>query len=133
MMNPDTDPLDHDAFTRAIAHLRNESKARSTQIDAMLADRAFEEVGRFAAFAVQMDTLGLPPWATPPCQASLAHLDKPRNDPRGERLSAELLKRMMGVGLSRYEPFPLLALGRLGALPMNEKVNYAAPAAPFKR
>ena len=50
------------------------------------------------------------PWQSPPFRASLADLNKPFDDPRGERESAELLKRLLDAGLSPFEPFPLDAL-----------------------
>ena len=140
MTNPEpTDPrtdheraLDNDAFERAITWFRGRSKARSRQIDDMLATREFERVGRFAAWAVQMNSLGLDPWTIAPCRATLRDLDKP-HDESGERQAAELRKRLIDAGLSPWEPFPLVALGRIGVLPKDQKLNYAEPVEPFRR
>ena len=49
-------------------------------------------------------------WQTPPCRARLTDLDKPFDDPRGERESAELLQRLLDMKLSKYEPDPIAAL-----------------------
>lgn len=50
------------------------------------------------------------PWQSPPCVASLADLGKPFDDPRGARESAELLRRLIDAGLSRFELDPIDAL-----------------------
>ncbi len=50
------------------------------------------------------------PWQTLPMYASLADLGKPFDDPRGERESAELLRRLLDAGLSKYEPDPIGAI-----------------------
>jgi hypothetical protein len=42
--------------------------------------------------------------------ARLSDLDRPYGDPRAARESAELLKRLLDAGLSRFEPTPLQAL-----------------------
>ena len=76
----------------------------------MLRDRPWERVGRFAASCAQSRALGLQPWQSPPCRASLADLNQPYDDPRGARESAELLKKMLALGLSKFEPDPLAAI-----------------------
>jgi hypothetical protein len=69
----------------------------------MLASEPWEEVAQFASYCVQGRLLGLQPWQNP-------DLDRPYGDPRAARESAELLKRLLDAGLSRFEPTPLQAL-----------------------
>jgi hypothetical protein len=38
------------------------------------------------------------------------NLAKPFDDPRGERESAEILKKLLALGLGRFEPNPLAAI-----------------------
>ena len=64
---------------------------------------------------VQMDSLGLMPWQSPPFRASLRDLDKPYGDPSGKRESAELLKRLLDANLSPFEPDPLAAIAEAEA------------------
>jgi hypothetical protein len=59
----------------------------------------------------------LQPWQDPPCIASLDNLTKPHGDQRGERESAEWLRRLLDAGLSRFEPDPLAAIERVEAKP----------------
>jgi hypothetical protein len=101
---------DLDALERAIAVTRKESAARRQQIDDMLADRDRERVGVFACSCAQSRALRSDPWHTLPMRASLADLDKPADDPRGERRAAELLRRLLDAGLSPFEPNPLQAI-----------------------
>jgi hypothetical protein len=88
---------------------------RAKQIDNMLADEPWESVAQFASYSAQNRNLGLMPWQNPPCHARLANLDKPFDDPRGERESAELLSKMLALGLSRFEPNPLQAIAEAEA------------------
>ena len=37
-------------------------------------------------------------------------LEKPFDDPRGERAAAEILKRLLALHLSRFEPDPFAAI-----------------------
>jgi hypothetical protein len=76
----------------------------------MLASEPWEEVAQFASYCVQGRLLGLQPWQNPPMYARLSDLDRPYGDPRAARESAELLKRLLDAGLSRFEPTPLQAL-----------------------
>jgi hypothetical protein len=104
------DAIDRDALTRALAACRAESAARAQQIFDMLSSRPWETVAKFASYSSQIESLGLPPWQDPPCYARLCNLAKPFGDPRGERESAEILRRMISNNLSRFEPDPLRAI-----------------------
>jgi hypothetical protein len=79
----------------------------------------WEVVGRFAAYAAQDNALRLKPWEMPPCwiRDLAASLEVPPGDPRGERRAAELLKRLLDAGLSRYEPNPIAALAAIEQRP----------------
>jgi hypothetical protein len=103
-------PIDIAALSKALAAARAEDAGRRQQIDAMLIDRPWERVAQFAAGCAQSANLGLMPWQSPPCRASLRDLDQPYGDPSGKRESAELLKRLIDAGLSIFEPSPLAAL-----------------------
>jgi len=104
-------PTDQDALTRALAFCRAESDARAHQLDAMLVERPWRDVARFASYCSQTASLRLDPWETPPCWIS--NIDaalKAADDARGIRGAARLLQKMLALGLSRFEPNPLLAL-----------------------
>jgi hypothetical protein len=108
-------PADEDALKRCLVACRAESAARARQLDSMLADEPWQEVAVFAATCAQMDSLDLMPWQSPPFRANLAHLNKPFGDPRGERESAELLKRLLDANLSPFEPDPFAAIAEAEA------------------
>ncbi|MET4478002.1 hypothetical protein [Bradyrhizobium sp. F1.13.3] len=65
------------------------------------------ELGR-CSYQCQIVALGLAPWQLPPSHSG----DKASGDASGHRESAELLKRMMALGLSVFEPDPLPAIER---------------------
>jgi hypothetical protein len=113
------DDRDVDAWTRAIAMARASDPARAQQIDEMLKARSFAEVGKFASYCMQGDTLRLRPWATPPC----ALLEPPDvviarggdDAPRGDYAAAVLLRRLRAAALSDWEPDPMAALAKAAA------------------
>jgi hypothetical protein len=71
-----------------------------------------EEVGSFASYSCQINSLHLRPWQTAPMWVIdiEAPLREPPNDQRGNYHAAQLLRQMLDAGLSRYEPDPLAAL-----------------------
>jgi hypothetical protein len=81
----------------------------------MLSTQPWETVAKFAAYSAQIESLGLNPYQTPPMYARFPYLEKPYDDPRGERPAAELLKRLLDAGLSPFEPDPVAALARAEA------------------
>jgi hypothetical protein len=104
-------PTDRAALERAFAACRAEGPARAGQLDAMLADDPWERVAKFAAYSVQIDSLGLLPWQKPPCQTQLeTALLEPFGDQRGTREAGEILKKLLALGLSKYEPDPIGAI-----------------------
>lgn len=107
--------IDRDALERALVAARAEDEGRAKQIDSMLASEPWEEVAQFASYCVQGRALNLQPWQSPPCHASLASLRLPYGDPRAARESAELLSKMLALGISRFEPDPLAAIAEAEA------------------
>jgi hypothetical protein len=81
----------------------------------MLADESWQSVAVFAATCAQSRSLNLMPWQNVPFRANLADLDQPLGDPSGRRESAELLKRLLDVNLSPFEPDPLAAIAEAEA------------------
>jgi hypothetical protein len=102
--------IDLNALERALVACRAEGAARAKQLDSKLRDEPWEEVAQFASYCAQGRALDLMPWQSPPCHANLRALSEPFGDPRAARESAELLKKMRALGLSRFEPDPLAAI-----------------------
>jgi hypothetical protein len=121
------DPLlsevDIAALERAIELAQAESAATRQQIDAMLRERAWEEVARFAAYCCQDRALALKPWQMPPCWVRCdpneilqkPYSDERGHDYRGEQQAARLLKKLLAAGLSKFEPDPIGGLARKAA------------------
>ncbi|SRR5258705_8493136 len=108
--------IDRDALERALAACRAESAARAKQLDSKLASEPWERVAQFASYCVQGRALDLPPWQSPPCRINLASaLREPFGDTRGLREGGEILKKMLALGLSRFEPDPLAAIAEAEA------------------
>ena len=105
--------VDKAALKAAIELMRSEGGAERQQIDDMLKTDPWSEVGEFAAMHCQTRALGLPPWQFAPCCINDpdAELAVPGgNDLHGRKAAAELLKRMLAAGVSRWDPDPLQAL-----------------------
>jgi hypothetical protein len=99
------DEADLDALVLAMKQCRASSGKQAQQLDAMLDDRAWQEVAEFAAYTQQADNLRLRPWQMPPCCVA------DENEPRvGEESAAKLLRRMLKAGISRWHPDPMRAL-----------------------
>jgi hypothetical protein len=85
-------PVDREALTRAIAltteRTRDEPRRDGeTQIEHMLKNRPWREVGEFAAYGQQMHALQLRPWQHPPCWVGTDDPD-PEACPRGRAAQA---------------------------------------------
>jgi hypothetical protein len=83
-----------------MALLRNDP-AYCEQIADKLKDQPWEDVAHFCAYCGQVDNLGLKVWQDPPMCAGLRP-DQPD--------SLALLVKLVGAGLSRFEPDPIAAL-----------------------
>src|SRR4051812_48828825 len=82
---------DFDALRRAVEKAKELS---SEQIAAKLAAEPWFEVAKFGAFTVQTELLGLRPDELPPGES---HPDDASD-------TARVLKNLLDLGLSRYEP-----------------------------
>jgi hypothetical protein len=101
------------------------SRARSDQIDAFLAERAWYDAAIAAVAACQTKSLGLKPWILPP---ACINLDDVRP---GQEVMARLLSRMLAANVSRYSPDPMAALAALEERPPVRQTGKAAtPVAP---
>ena len=106
-------PVDRNAMQRAIAMTADEDAGRRRQINQMRRTDPFEEIGTFAVQHCQSRNLGLKPWENLPLWIDdlAAALCEPFDDQTGTREAAELFKKMLAAGLSKYEPDPLAAIG----------------------
>jgi hypothetical protein len=102
--------VDREALERAIALYRQRDSASRDQIDDLLRTRSWREVAELAAYGCQCDRLGLRPWQSPPTEVDVSYEHMTGDDHRGLRAAAQLLRRLLDAGLSRYEPDPLHAL-----------------------
>jgi hypothetical protein len=116
---------DRDAFERALKMARRDP-ARAKQLTSMMTDRPWEEVAKFAAHCCQGKSLGLKPWQVPPCSLTdaevWADLDSSAPEHRGYLEAQDLVRRLLRVGLSRWEPDPVAALRRA-----KERSNHSEP------
>ena len=106
---------DRAALTLAIERARTQDAGFAQQIDRMLADTDWMEVGMFLAACCQRQTLRLKPWQIPPCRIrDPDHPDRSRDRRYGEidgrYEAARLLRRMYDLGISRWHPDPLAAI-----------------------
>jgi hypothetical protein len=95
------DPIDRAALERAFNAYRVNLKMRD-HIDSMAAK--WYAAARFAAYSVQIDSLHLRPWESPPCV-----VDEDSPEP-GDEVAANFLRRMLALGISRFDPDPLAAI-----------------------
>jgi hypothetical protein len=103
-------PTDKAALELAIDLDRKRDRATRQQIDAMLKERPWRDVGEFAAYGCQCDALRLKPWQPPPCWAEVDDQDNEAGPISGHKAAAELLRRMLALGISRWHPDPLAAI-----------------------
>jgi hypothetical protein len=91
--------VDREALQRALKLARADPEYRE-QIAAKIEADGWESAAEFAAYCCQIDNLGLKPWMDPPCFAEVR--------PDAEALA--ILVKLLGAGLSRFEPDPVAAL-----------------------
>jgi hypothetical protein len=96
--------IDRMALQRSLKLARAEPEY-AAQIAAKVAAEGWESAAEFAAYNLQIDNLGLKPWMDPPCFAEV------RPDPE----ALAILMKLLGAGLSRFEPDPTAALARVRA------------------
>jgi len=95
--------VDRDALELAMKLIRH-NPLRAEQIDSKLKDEPWEKVAKFAADVLQFERLHLKPWHETP-----AFVDED-NPPARDREAAQLCRRMLALGISRYDPDPLGAV-----------------------
>jgi len=104
------DPHDRAAMAAAIAMMRADSEQRDL-LDHVLNNQSEPEAGLFAVGFCQIRNLKLRPWEAPPCDTRDVQTS---SDVYGARASeVRLLRRMIELGISRYEPDPLKAIARI--------------------
>jgi hypothetical protein len=69
----------------------------------MMSTRPGETVAKSPHTVRKIQSLGLQPWQNPPMYARFPDLEKPFDDPLGERDAAEILRELLAK-LSMYEP-----------------------------
>jgi hypothetical protein len=109
---------DREAMERAIAlSLGSRDRAEAERVRDMLRTRPRAEVGWSCAISCQEKVLRTRPWQPVPAADYVAVTDRDdEGSPiMGRAAAAELLRRLLAAGLSRYEPDPLRALARIEA------------------
>jgi hypothetical protein len=105
--------IDHDALTRAVAIQSKDPVQRRRIAEKLAAGEDWERVAGFCASACQHDALALMPWQSSPLWFG-NHLDEvlrePFGDSSGRREAGEVLKKLLALGLSKFEPSPVLAI-----------------------
>jgi hypothetical protein len=92
--------VDRDALKRALQLARAESPGCAAQLAAKVKDEGWESAAQFAAYCCQCEALNLKCWQDAPMFAEI------RPDPE----ALAILVKLLGAGLSRYEPDPIAAL-----------------------
>jgi hypothetical protein len=101
--------LDKDAFERAIATLRSDPELASS-IEAMLHSQGEQAAGEFASGLLQVRSLRLRPCEAPPIDSTNVEIPSDRYGCRASEVA--LLRKMLSLGLSRFECDPLAAIER---------------------
>ena len=122
-------PIDQDALTRALVIARAESGTERARFDDIEAQYGWREAGERAAYHLQVKTLRLKPWHCPPCDCRSDEVGHGYGHSRAEVL---LRRRMLGAGLSLYEPDPVAALERVEAVERAENARRAERSASAK-
>jgi hypothetical protein len=101
--------IDKDALTRAIEIARKDPVPRR-RIDEALADGEDWERSRGdCARRCEHDALNLMPWQLAPLYYT-NHLESALRETSGRREACEVLKKLLALGLSKFEPNPLRAI-----------------------
>jgi hypothetical protein len=108
--------VDREALERALA-LDPDRDPSSPPINRRLDPERWYEAAHSAAYGCQCDALRPEPWQPVPANEYVAVTDDDSayGPVMGRAAAAELLRRLLAAGLSRYEPNPLEALERVEA------------------
>src|SRR5438128_2398534 len=109
--------VDREALERAYVTDPDRDPASDEPIDRRLDPERWFLAAKSAAYACQCATLRPKPWqAVPACgYVAVTDNDSEFGPVLGRAAAAELLRRLLAAGLSRYEPDPLSALERVEA------------------
>ena len=102
--------LDCEALELAVQQCRADP-VHTEQIADKLRNEDWETVAEFCSYSCQMNSLNLKPWEISPCE--IDNPDDPDDLPRpyeGRYEAADLLKRMLAAGVSKFHPDPLAAI-----------------------
>jgi hypothetical protein len=116
----DLSTVDREALERAIAlTLGEDDKPRVEQVKDMLPEDPWFEVASFCSYHRQIEALRLKPWESPPSSIDPDAIDSilARGRPRADMVDKEhggarLLRRMLALGVSAYDPTPLASIAR---------------------
>jgi hypothetical protein len=123
---PDLDPVDAEAFTRAIELYRGLGRDRSEQVDHWLRCDGWLQAARYCAANCQKSLIRPRLWLELPMYVEPSDIEgiiARGPDRGGEYQAAKILRKLLRAGLSRFEPEPLKALAAA-------KRTKAEPAAP---
>jgi hypothetical protein len=101
------DQRDLEAMRRAIETLRGDSELGDS-IAAMLQNQSEQEVGLFASTILQLRALRLRPWEATPAESF--NVADPSDHFGCRPNEVALLRKMLALGISRYDPTPLAAI-----------------------
>jgi hypothetical protein len=101
-------PTDRAALELAVATARKDPAEARRIDDRLERGRDWIDIGKSASFHCQIESLHLQPWQTPPCYADV---DARRASDGG----AELLRKMLALGVSRWHPNPARECARVEA------------------
>jgi hypothetical protein len=109
--------IDREALERAMAIDRERNPTSDEPINRRLDPVRWYEAAMSAAYGCQCDALRPKPWQPVPANDYVAVTDDDSDygPVMGRAAAAELLRRLLAAGLSRYEPDPVNALVRVEA------------------
>jgi hypothetical protein len=122
--------VDREALERALAMDPDRNPTSNTPNRRLEPERWYE-AGKSAAYACQCAALRPKPWQPVPANeyVSVTDDDREYGPVMGRAAAAELLRRMLAAGLSRYEPDPVNALARVEA----ERARHAIDQSSIER
>jgi len=109
--------VDREALERAYAMDPDRDPTSDEPIDRKRDPERWYEAAHSAAYACQCAVLRPKPWQPVPANeyVSVTDDDSEYGPVMGRAAAAELLRRLLAAGLSRYEPDPIEALARVEA------------------
>jgi hypothetical protein len=87
--------------------------AEDKEFASKLKEETWEKIAKDAAWHCQIRSLNLNPWESAPCEIHDPDNLTPGHNPHAaeeDRKAAQLLKRMLAKGISKWHPDPIAAL-----------------------